>query len=218
MRIAVELMWGWGTMSTQPYKVGIEQIDREHDELFVLATSIHAKVIKGAGNDALMNDLKSYASALAKHFETEETLFPQYEYPFMAEHTQEHERLLNVFNTHVSIIAEQERGVWARELINTMDALCQHIITYDLLLNDELEKGVSARGAEKGERREPSTRRSEEDRRMALDRRIDIERRCAMLSDMRSYLESHNRRNGEVRREIQRRVLTDCRVPGDRRG
>lgn len=205
-------------MSTQPYKVGIEQIDREHDELLVLANSIHANIIEGVADDALMSDLKSYASAVAKHFETEETLFPQYEYPFMVKHAQEHERLLNELNTHVNNLAEHARKEWARELICTIDAFCQHIITYDLLLNDELEKGESARDAEKGERRKPPTRRSEEERRLALSRRTDIERRYAMLSNMRSYLDSHNRRKGEVRRDILRRALTDRRVLGDRRG
>lgn len=205
-------------MSTQLYKVGIEQIDREHDELFVLANSIHANIFKGAGNDALMDDLKSFASTLTKHFETEETLFPQYAYPFMAKHAQEHEHMLNLFNTHMSTLAKRDRGTWAHELINTMDTLCQHIITYDLLLNGELENVTSTRDAEKGERREQSTRRSEAERRLASCRRTGMERRCAMLSDMRAHQESHNRRSGEDQRNTQRRVLTDRRLLEDRRG
>ena len=205
-------------MSTELYKVGIEQIDREHDELFVLSNSIHENIVKGAGNDALMDDLKSFESLLAKHFETEETLFPHYVYPFMAEHSQEHERLLSLFNTHMSTLAEQDRGKWARELIRTIDALCQHIIRYDLILNDELEKVTSTRDAEKDERREQSTRRSEAERRLASDRRKGMKRRRAMLSDMRTLLEKSNRLSEEPRRKIQRRALMDRRLPKDRRG
>lgn len=203
-------------MSTQLYKVGIEQIDREHEELFVLAASIHEKVIMDVSHDALLNDLKAFADALEKHFETEEKLFPQYAYPFMADHSQEHERLLNAFNTHMANLTKQYHGKWAHELARNMDSLCQHIITYDLLLNDQLEKVTNIHENEKGECRKQTTCRSEAERRLISDRRADMERRCAILSDMRSRLENNKRRSAEDRRKIQRRVLTDRRVHGER--
>lgn len=79
----------WG----KQYEVGISKIDEQHEHLFDLVNMLYDSIVEGQEQNALGEVLNELISYTVYHFETEEKLFQEYEYPQVAEHKAEHDEL-----------------------------------------------------------------------------------------------------------------------------
>ena len=77
----------------QKYSVGITSIDAQHRNLFAIAQELYAAMSAGQGRSALARLLDRLIQYTTMHFAYEERLMRQCDYPNLAEHKLEHERL-----------------------------------------------------------------------------------------------------------------------------
>ena len=78
---------------TNKCEVGIAEVDAQHQKLFEMLNALHSATVNGdeqSSLDAILNEMVDYT---VYHFETEEKLFKQYDYPGYDEHKKEHDDL-----------------------------------------------------------------------------------------------------------------------------
>jgi hemerythrin len=73
------------------YTVGVEIIDKEHQQLFALAESLHIAIRNGGGTEELRAVLGELVAYTCFHFEHEEKLMADVAYPHLEDHRKEHE-------------------------------------------------------------------------------------------------------------------------------
>ncbi len=91
----------------EEFSVNIEEIDRQHKELFRIGYSLYNIISIKDGldrYDEIMEILKSLQDYAHYHFDWEENLMKEYNYPKYNEHKKEH----NVFFKTVSSIKEEK--------------------------------------------------------------------------------------------------------------
>jgi len=117
------------------YAVGITEIDRQHQELFRMASEIYDMVL--ALDDAgqtehileLLAGLKQYADA---HFVLEESLMDRYDYPDLEAHRQEHEK----FRTDLAALSVHQESRSPKQTVTELikfitQWIFKHICTVD---------------------------------------------------------------------------------------
>jgi hemerythrin-like metal-binding protein len=75
------------------YSVGIAEIDEQHKRLVGLVNDLHDAMSVGKGRTVLSTVLTELVEYTAYHFQTEERLFEQFDYPDRAEHKRLHDEL-----------------------------------------------------------------------------------------------------------------------------
>lgn len=75
------------------YAVGVEEIDHEHQRLFVLAGAFHVAMREGKGKEKLDELLVELIDYACSHFEHEEQLMERIDYPYYLDHCAEHRHL-----------------------------------------------------------------------------------------------------------------------------
>lgn len=75
------------------FVLGVEEVDEQHQHLFELVNRLHGAVTEGAEQSELSNILDSLIDYTVDHFETEEKLFKEHNYPQLEEHKKEHDDL-----------------------------------------------------------------------------------------------------------------------------
>ncbi|WP_373478403.1 bacteriohemerythrin [Geminocystis sp.] len=75
------------------YITGETIIDEQHQYLFSVINELHDAMIEGKGQQILGEILNKLASYTVKHFETEEQIMKQYEYPDFVCHKEKHDQL-----------------------------------------------------------------------------------------------------------------------------
>ena len=75
------------------YSVGVDAIDRQHQQLVNLINELHDAMLKGNGNDIMVPILDRLVQYTRVHFESEETLMRRAFYPGLDAHKREHETL-----------------------------------------------------------------------------------------------------------------------------
>lgn len=111
------------------FKIGIETIDRQHQELIDLLDRCTKKSIASRDEfERLFNEMKTYADI---HFETEEKLMLALSYPERAEHQKQH----RLFEENLGLL-EAEIENWEKSTVITLTSLLrdwfiQHILDCD---------------------------------------------------------------------------------------
>jgi len=72
------------------YPLNIAEIDRQLKGLIDLINWLHAAIVFGTGQKALADRLTDLAYYTIYHFQTEEKLFDEYDYPESEQHKNEH--------------------------------------------------------------------------------------------------------------------------------
>ena len=106
------------------FKVGIDQVDKEHQHLFNLVGKLHGETVMD-----VLDELLDYVS---QHFQHEEELMKLASYPDFAEHVAQHEALTNSVAEFISGTTnwDEER---VRELrVFATKWLVGHILNSDL--------------------------------------------------------------------------------------
>jgi len=75
------------------YKVNVKVIDEQHEKLFDIVNLMYESIVHGDEQNAIGEILESLISYTVYHFETEEKLFKEYEYPKYDEHKAQHDDL-----------------------------------------------------------------------------------------------------------------------------
>lgn len=117
------------------YRVGIPEIDRQHQQLFDIANAYFEQREKQQSPELdgqLLKDLLDYAH---QHFNYEEDLLRKNGYPYYAEHVQEHLDFfaqLTSFSRATSGELDLRAGVKARDVAKfLMEWLTHHIVEVD---------------------------------------------------------------------------------------
>jgi len=76
------------------FRIGIAEVDHEHQELITLINALHAASQSG-GKAAIADFLGELHSSIAAHFALEEKLMRGQRYPGFTEHKKDHEQLLD---------------------------------------------------------------------------------------------------------------------------
>ncbi len=121
------------------YCVGDPTIDYQHRRLVALLNLLHDKIHSKASAilvDKALIELINYAE---EHFRDEERLMESINYPYLAEHRAEHERLV------IEVFAFKERYdkglVSGRDLLEFLrEWLIQHILGSDLMIKHYLPR------------------------------------------------------------------------------
>jgi hemerythrin len=75
------------------YVLGIDEVDRQHKHLFEIVNHMHDAVTSGADQSAVTTILDELIHYTVEHFETEENMFREHEYPGYEKHRLEHNEL-----------------------------------------------------------------------------------------------------------------------------
>ena len=73
------------------FNLGIKEIDEQHKKIVELINKLNDAFIKKVAHEQLGSILDEMVKYSEYHFETEEKLFSQYNYPFTREHIQMHQ-------------------------------------------------------------------------------------------------------------------------------
>ena len=85
------------------YRLGIDEIDVQHQNLFRIANRLNADLAPGQLYEELMN-LYRYTR---EHFTAEEALMRKWQYPDYLDHKRLHDQLLGTLNTTAAEVARE---------------------------------------------------------------------------------------------------------------
>jgi len=74
--------------------VGVKQFDDEHHQLVEITNQLHDAIKAGSGAQAVKETLQQLSEFATRHFQSEEQLLAQYEFPKLAEHQLAHQEIL----------------------------------------------------------------------------------------------------------------------------
>ncbi|HSH43594.1 MAG TPA: bacteriohemerythrin, partial [Arenicellales bacterium] len=77
------------------YRVGVEDVDREHRELIELINTLYERMGDAGGDIDVMEFLGEVYARIASHFALEEQVMRRHDYDELAEHKADHEHLLD---------------------------------------------------------------------------------------------------------------------------
>lgn len=122
------------------YEVGVKQIDSEHQTLFNIINEFHDNYARGDFNKKtpyLLNALVAYTE---EHFQHEEKLMSENDYPLFDKHSEQHSDLV----TSIFTINERLENDPAKASAETMQFvkkwLCDHILKNDMDFADYLKR------------------------------------------------------------------------------
>ena len=98
------------------FRLGIAEIDHEHQEMIMLINKLHGSLSADAQVETVLASLGEIYSRIAAHFALEEKLMRDRNYPQFKTHKDDHETLLDQL---LEIVEDLENG----ELVNYTEAL-----------------------------------------------------------------------------------------------
>ena len=121
----------------QEFTIGIEEIDKQHQELLDRMELLRDYIRRGQSRDAIRDTLKFLEGYVVKHFDTEVKYMQRYNYPAILLHKAEHEKFLKDFaagkeeftslhakgeiTTFLGITIVRKLNDWFTEHISTVD-------------------------------------------------------------------------------------------------
>lgn len=128
---------------TDEYSVGIEELDEQHKHLVNLVNDLHGAMRVGKGREVVATVLTELVAYTVYHFQAEERLFEQYEYPERVEHKRQHDDL----TAKVAELKEAfDRGK-AMITIEIMDFLSDWLNVHILKQDNAYSAFLRSRGA-----------------------------------------------------------------------
>jgi hemerythrin len=121
----------------EKYRLGINEIDRQHQTFLLLlnkAFDFYSHAAKNLPPDEVrqrvLKDLAGITDFARAHFTTEESLMTRHDYPKLAEHRQEHAKLLDIaafFQEKTSQPGTFTSMEWIKVILQWYDHHVQHI-------------------------------------------------------------------------------------------
>jgi hemerythrin-like metal-binding protein len=126
---------------TPSLSVNINSIDNQHQKLFELANAFYNELYKAADQVRLIEKLKELTDYTIFHFQTEENLLLQFNYPDTTSHKKEHSEFVNELATLKSQILSNELVI----SVGVINLLRNSIINHIFVADKDLVKYVSAK-------------------------------------------------------------------------
>ncbi|WP_262966819.1 bacteriohemerythrin [Methylobacter psychrophilus] len=111
--------------------VGVEIIDQQHQKLVQLINGLHAHMVAGDAPEIMCKVLDRVIEYTGFHFETEEQLMQEYDYPYSTTHKRQH---IDLVNTAVSLQEKLKTGnthITMETMHFLQDWLQHHILETD---------------------------------------------------------------------------------------
>ena len=121
------------------YYVNIQEIDKQHENLFKTINELHSSLRIGEGDAFLKPIFNSLIQGIITHFHTEEKWMKKHEYPEFQQHYDEHQKYIASIK---SLIIKSEKGtpLLARNLLLSLGGWYrEHITEYDKKFGKFLE-------------------------------------------------------------------------------
>jgi len=131
--------------------IGIEEIDKQHQELLDRMELLRDYMRRGLSKDAIRDTLKFLESYVVEHFATEVRYMQQYRYPGMLEHKAEHETFLRDFTAFkekfTSLQAQGESTTFlGLDIVRKLNAwFTNHIETVDMKMGEFLAEKMEGK-------------------------------------------------------------------------
>ena len=120
------------------YEVGVLQIDTEHHRLFDLVNEFHETYLRGNGTKEIPRILNQLVSYAEEHFQHEEDLMSENDYPLIDKHRDQHSELVtSVFEINNRFVADPVKAS-AETLQFVKTWLHDHIVHDDMDIADFL--------------------------------------------------------------------------------
>ncbi len=113
------------------YSIGIEKVDRQHENLTDLLNCLNEAWRSGKGQDVLLFRLDQFLDAVGAHFRDEEQLMLEKRYPDLDLHKAEHDFLLEQVLQFRTQFAASEAELTESMLDFFRDWLRDHILISD---------------------------------------------------------------------------------------
>jgi len=125
------------------YAMRIPSIDAQHRGLVDMLNSLHNGMLEGTGQEQLGPLLRGLIDYTGSHFEHEEQLFAQYQYPQAERHTQEHRELTQKVLEFKDKLESGQARITVELMIFLKDWLIHHILGSDKAYSKHLiERGA----------------------------------------------------------------------------
>ena len=115
-------------------RVGIPQIDADHEGLVETLNDLHEVLSSGAGGRDGADLLLRFIRLSKEHFRREEEIMAEHGYPALAEHEREHGELMTVLSFLLDAVRTEQAMLEAGTLDYIRRWLCGHIENSDAAL------------------------------------------------------------------------------------
>lgn len=120
-------MFPWSSQ----YSVGVPEMDAQHRRLVGLLNRLHEAMATGQGRAVLSSILNDLAQYTQSHFRAEEALMRQHDYPELASHRAEHERLTSTVQRHIADLQASKITLTVQVMQFLKEWLVTHIMGWD---------------------------------------------------------------------------------------
>lgn len=115
----------------ESYNTGLEKVDKQHQNLVQMINELYTVMIMDKGREDVAKILRELSEYTVYHFQTEEKLFGDTEYPQKEEHKKKHRDLVEEVISFKEGLVRGERNL-TDELLNFLKAwLVDHILDMD---------------------------------------------------------------------------------------
>ena len=115
------------------YLVHVRVIDNDHKDLVQIVNNLHESIKTGSSRAEIGRIIAGLATYVSEHFEREEGLMAQYDYPGMAEHKRMHRRLARTVHAIRYLFKENPAQIDPGKLLKFLrNWLVHHILGEDV--------------------------------------------------------------------------------------
>ncbi len=141
------------------YSVHIRNIDSDHKELFDAVNQLHAEIERRSPASEVGFTIGLLARYVHEHFEREERLMAEYDYPQLAEHKMEHWRLKRKVYAIRKIHGDDPKRLDPEKLVDFLRSwLIHHILGSDMKYAAYLHGGAAGKkSADSRQQKKPVT-------------------------------------------------------------
>ena len=108
------------------YKVGVRIIDMDHKMLFEIINTLHAGIVRGLAGESLNVALAGLIRYVDEHFEREENLMRQYQFPDFEAHHEKHRELVRTVHAIRKVQLSDPKSIDLSKLMDFLGTWLKH--------------------------------------------------------------------------------------------
>ena len=126
---------------TDEYRVGVNSLDADHITIFSLINHIDEAHQLGRDNVVIRQILEVLMDRALAHFQREEMLMKQNDYPDLQNHVEEHRKIIEDLQTLYTAYKDNSSDTISRALVRTLCSwLEEHILESDMRYSPYMPK------------------------------------------------------------------------------
>lgn len=123
-------------------KTGIAEVDEQHETLVEIYNELESAFQKGKAHRQMSEILAKLFQYTKVHFEAEERLLAQHDYPDLAQHQFEHKRLVEKLKGFVIRYRRSDQRVSAQVVEFVRKWVVSHIMNADMAYRDHVQDRI----------------------------------------------------------------------------